>query len=83
MSDDEDELIDLDEAWESPPMSPHERRLWGGGESAANSQISFYVLHELQLTTRSDSSGMSPGSSSGGSPHKGIYACNLRTSFGN
>lgn len=35
MSDDEDDLIDLDEAWESPPMSPHERRLWGPGAEAS------------------------------------------------
>jgi len=36
MADEEDDLIDLDEAWESPPMSPREKALW------ANSKLLFY-----------------------------------------
>jgi len=52
MSDDEDDLIDLDEAWESPPMSPHERALWGGRDGIANSKtfLDFFGAH---ITTNS------------------------------
>jgi len=65
MSDDEDDLIDLDEAWESPPMSPHEKALWGGRESVVNSKMFSPPERMLRLTVRLDPSSMSPDGSRG------------------